>query len=142
MEYQASFACYNATLAFLTIFVSRYQEVAVGTALVRASLVSTLRSANATPPTGGFSSLVGNYSNPGYTEVELCLIVPPPSSASKACKTLAQTLNSTFPSHIDPTVPTLAFTWDRLAAKYMKLAHFDGNVFNLTGWSGQVSIYF
>ncbi|KAJ7146054.1 beta-lactamase/transpeptidase-like protein [Mycena epipterygia] len=116
---------------------TRYQEVAVGTALVRASLVSTPRSANATPPTGGFSSLVGNYSNPGYTEFELCLIVPPPPSASNACKTLAQTLNSTFPSHIDLTVPTLAFTWDRVAAKYMKLAHFDGNVFNLTGWSGQ-----
>ncbi|KAJ7270753.1 beta-lactamase/transpeptidase-like protein [Mycena haematopus] len=115
---------------------TRYQEVAVGTALARASLVSTPRPTNATPPTGGFSSLVGNYSNPGYTSFELCLIVPPPSSASQACTTLANTLNSTFPALIDYTVPTLAFTWDRLAAQYMKLAHFDGNVFNLTGWTG------
>ncbi|KAJ7431232.1 beta-lactamase/transpeptidase-like protein [Mycena latifolia] len=115
---------------------TRYQQVAVGTALVRASLVSTPRSANATPPTGGFSSLVGNYSNPGYTEVELCLIFPAPASASDACNTLAQTLNSTFPSLVDPTVPTLAFTWDRVASQYNMLTHFEGNLFNLTGWTG------
>ncbi|KAJ7452152.1 beta-lactamase/transpeptidase-like protein [Mycena galericulata] len=115
---------------------TRYQELAIGTALVRASLVNTPRPANAAPPTGGFAKLVGKYSNPGYTSFELCLIVPAPSSASDACHTLATTLNSTFASHIDPTVPTLAFTWDRLASRYMKLAHFDGNVFNLTGWTG------
>ncbi|KAF7326632.1 Beta-lactamase domain-containing protein [Mycena venus] len=115
---------------------TRYQQVAVGTALVRASLVNTSRAANAKPPTGGFSSLVGNYSNLGYTSVELCQIVPPPSSASQACGALAQTLHSTFPSFIDSSIPTFAFTWDRVAAQYMKLAHFDGNVFNLTGWTG------
>ncbi|KAF8172753.1 beta-lactamase/transpeptidase-like protein [Mycena galopus ATCC 62051] len=103
---------------------------------VRASLVNTSRPVNATPPTGGFASLVGNYSNPGYTSFELCLIVPPPSNASQACNTLAGTLNSSFPALIDYTVPTLAFTWDRVAAQYMKLAHFDGNIFNLTGWTG------
>ncbi|KAJ7855003.1 beta-lactamase/transpeptidase-like protein [Mycena olivaceomarginata] len=116
--------------------IIRYQQVAVGTALVRASLVSTHRPANATPPTGGFASLVGNYSNPGYTSFELCQLVPPPSSASHACSTLTQTLNSTFPTLIDNTVPTLAFTWDRVASQYMKLTHFQGNVFNLTGWTG------
>ncbi|KAJ7938345.1 beta-lactamase/transpeptidase-like protein [Mycena leptocephala] len=115
---------------------TRYQQVAVGTALVRASLVSTPRPANATPPTGGFSSLVGNYSNPGYTAFELCQLVPPPPSASHACKALTETLNSTFPSLIDYTVPTLVFTWDRVAARYMKLAHFNENIFNLTGWTG------
>ncbi|KAK7055396.1 beta-lactamase domain-containing protein [Favolaschia claudopus] len=115
---------------------TRNQQVAVGTALVRASLVSTPRPANATPPTGGFPSLVGKYSNPGYTSVELCLIAPPPSTASHACSTLAKTLNSTFPTLLgDYSTPTLAFTWDRVAARYMKLAHFNGNVFNLTGWT-------
>ncbi|KAJ7629968.1 beta-lactamase/transpeptidase-like protein [Mycena polygramma] len=117
-------------------FNTRYQQIAVGTAAVRASLVSTQRPANATPPTGGFSALVGNYSNAGYTSVELCLLVPPPSSASDACKTLSATLNSTFPDHIDYTVPTLAFTWNQVASQYMKLAHFNGNIFNLTGWTG------
>ncbi|KAJ6520594.1 beta-lactamase/transpeptidase-like protein [Mycena vulgaris] len=114
---------------------TRYQQLAVGTAQVRASLVSTHRSANATPPTGGFSSLVGNYSNHGYTEVELCLIFPSPPSATDACNTLAQTLKSSFPKLIDPTVPTLAFTWDRLASQYNTLSHFEGNLFNLTGWT-------
>ncbi|KAJ7222488.1 beta-lactamase/transpeptidase-like protein [Mycena pura] len=118
---------------------TRYQEVAVGTALVRASLVSTLRPVNATLPTGGFSSLVGKYSNAGYTEVELCLVVPSQPSASDACKALAETVLASFPSSIDSAVPTLLFTWDRVAAQYMKLAHFDGDVFNLTGWTGMPS---
>ncbi|KAJ7160945.1 beta-lactamase/transpeptidase-like protein, partial [Mycena filopes] len=113
---------------------TRYQQTAVGTAAVRASLVNTSRAADAAPPTGGFDSLVGNYSNAGYTDFELCLIVPAPSSASAACNDLAATLNSTFPETVDPNVPMLAFTWDRVAAKYMKLAHFKENVFNLTGW--------
>ncbi|KAJ7303566.1 beta-lactamase/transpeptidase-like protein [Mycena albidolilacea] len=115
---------------------TRYRQVAVETALARASLVSTPRPANATPPTGGFSSLVGNYSNPGYTSFELCQLVPPPSSASQACSTLAQSLNASFPALIDYTVPTLVFTWDRIASQYMKLAHFEGDIFNLTGWTG------
>ncbi|KAJ7303572.1 beta-lactamase/transpeptidase-like protein [Mycena albidolilacea] len=116
--------------------IIRYRQVAVETALARASLVSTPRPANATPPTGGFSSLVGNYSNPGYTSFELCQLVPPPSSASQACSTLAQSLNASFPALIDYTVPTLVFTWDRIASQYMKLAHFKGDIFNLTGWTG------
>ncbi|KAJ6463410.1 beta-lactamase/transpeptidase-like protein [Mycena sanguinolenta] len=74
--------------------------------------------------------------NPGYTSFELCLVVPPPSTASEGCTTLANTLNSSFPALVDYTVPTLAFTWDRIAAQYVKLAHFDGDVFNLTGWTG------
>ncbi|KAF7373511.1 Beta-lactamase domain-containing protein [Mycena sanguinolenta] len=110
-------------------------QIAVETAEGTAAAVSTPRSANATAPTGGFSSLVGNYSNPGYTSFELCLIVPPPSNASEACTTLVNTLNSSFPAQIDYTVPTLAFTWDR-TGQYVKLAHFDGNVFNMTGWTG------
>ncbi|KAJ6463412.1 beta-lactamase/transpeptidase-like protein, partial [Mycena sanguinolenta] len=111
-------------------------QITVETAAGTAAAVSTHRSANATPPTGGFASLVGNYSNPGYTSFELCLIVPPPSTASEGCTTLANTLNSSFPALVDYTVPTLAFTWDRIAAQYVKLAHFDGDVFNLTGWTG------
>ncbi|KAJ7657925.1 hypothetical protein B0H14DRAFT_1119455, partial [Mycena olivaceomarginata] len=115
---------------------TRYRQVAVETALARASLVSTPRPENATPPTGGFSSLVGNYSNPGSTSFELCQLVPPPSSASQACSTLAQSLNASFPALIDYTVPTLVFTWDRIASQYMKLTHFEGDIFNLTGWTG------
>jgi hypothetical protein len=104
--------------------------------------VSTPRPANATPPTGGIASLVGHYNNPGYTEVEMCLIFPTPGSASNACRQLAQTLNSTFPALLNPAIPTLAFTWDRLASQYNMLTHFNGNLFNLTGWTGFVSLLF
>ncbi|KAJ7153556.1 beta-lactamase/transpeptidase-like protein [Mycena crocata] len=117
---------------------TRYKQLATGTALVRASMVNTPRSGSATPPTAEFSSLVGKYSNPGYTEVELCQIVPPPSSASDSCKAIAKTLNSTstFSSLVDPTVPTLVFTWDRVASEYVALAHFNKDIFNVTGWTG------
>ncbi|KAJ6463409.1 beta-lactamase/transpeptidase-like protein [Mycena sanguinolenta] len=115
---------------------TRYQEIAVETAAATAAAVNTYRPANATPPTGGFVSLVGNYSNPGYASFELCLIAPPPSTASQGCTTLANTLNSSFPALFDDTVPTLAFAWDPNVAQYVKLAHFDGDIFNLTGWTG------
>ncbi|KAJ7182523.1 beta-lactamase/transpeptidase-like protein [Mycena crocata] len=117
-------------------WTTRYKQLATGTALVRASMVSTPRSANAKPPTGGLSSLVGKYGNPGYTEVELCQILPPPSSATDGCAAVGKTLNSTFASFIDPSVPTLVFTWDRVASEYVKLAHFAGDIFNVTGWTG------
>ncbi|KAJ7730392.1 beta-lactamase/transpeptidase-like protein [Mycena maculata] len=115
---------------------TRFQEVAVGTALGTAAAVSTPRSVNATPPTGGFASLVGNYSNPGYTQFELCLITPTPTNASDACKELSHTFNASFSARLTPGVPTFAWTWDRLGAPYMQISHFDGDVFNLTGWTG------
>ncbi|KAJ7075673.1 beta-lactamase/transpeptidase-like protein [Mycena belliarum] len=107
---------------------------ASGTAKVRASLVSTPRAANATPPTGGFASLVGNYNNAGYTDLEMCLIFPAPASASESCTELAQTLNTSYPQLVDSAVPTLAFTWDQVGSKYNMLTHFEGNLFNFTGW--------
>ncbi|KAJ7058190.1 beta-lactamase/transpeptidase-like protein [Mycena amicta] len=118
---------------------TRYQQIAVGTAAARASFVSTPRPVNATPPTvpGAFAGLVGTYSNPGYTSFELCLVIPAPDSQSDSCKSLTTTLKTTFAEFVsDLQVPTLAFTWDRLAAQYVTLSHYNGNVFNLTGWTG------
>ncbi|KAJ7101414.1 beta-lactamase/transpeptidase-like protein [Mycena belliarum] len=116
--------------------LSPFKQTASGTAEVIASLVSTPRAANATPPTGGFASLVGNYTNPGYTDVEMCLIFPAPASASDACTKLAQTLNTSYPQLVDSAVPTLAFTWNQVGSKYNMLTHFEGNLFNFTGWTG------
>ncbi|KAF7297131.1 Beta-lactamase domain-containing protein [Mycena indigotica] len=118
---------------------ARYQQIATGTAAARAAFVSTSRPPNAAPPTvpGGLEAMPGTYSNPGYTSLELCLITPTPKLQSDPCKALATTLSSTYPQFVaDPRVPTLAFTWDRLAAQYVTLSHFNGDIFNLTGWTG------
>ncbi|KAJ7610057.1 hypothetical protein FB45DRAFT_1121883, partial [Roridomyces roridus] len=64
-------------------------------------------------------------------------IVPTPVSASDGCTELTATLNSTWSAFVDPAVPMLALTWDLVASQYVKLAHFDGDVFNVTGWSGK-----
>ncbi|KAJ7617278.1 beta-lactamase/transpeptidase-like protein [Roridomyces roridus] len=116
---------------------SRVEQLYVGTAEAVSEAVSTHRSVNATPPTGGFEKLVGNYTNLGYTSFELCQIVPTPVSASDGCTELAATMNSTWSAFVDPAVPMFALTWDLGASQYVKLAHFDGDVFNVTGWSGK-----
>nr|GAT43184.1 predicted protein [Mycena chlorophos] len=118
---------------------TRFQEVAVETAAaVEAYVTGTPTPANATPPSVGYDALPGVYSNPGYTTLELCAIAPPSASQTDACKALGTTINTTFPQYVlqDPNVPMFAFTWDRVSAEYISLTHFDGDVWNLTGWSG------
>ncbi|KAF7321092.1 Beta-lactamase domain-containing protein [Mycena chlorophos] len=114
---------------------TRYQQLAVGTAAATAAYVSTRSPANATPPSVGFDNLPGTYDNPGYTSVELCAINPTSQTQTDSCKGLAETITSTFPQYVSD-VPTFAFTWDRIAAQYVALSHFEGDVWNLTGWTG------
>lgn len=116
--------------------LSRYKNEVFESAAAPA--ITVPRPANATPPTHGFSALARKYSNPGYAEIELCLIVPQDAYPSEACKTLATELNLKLPETITTSTPTLVFKWDKVFATHIKLAHFDGNVFNLTGWRNEV----
>ncbi|KAF7299684.1 Beta-lactamase class penicillin binding protein [Mycena chlorophos] len=122
---------------------TRYQQQAVETAAAVASYVNTPSpGVNAVPPSVGYAALSGVYSNSGYPSLELCAIAPPAASHASvqtdSCLALATTLNASFPQYVsrDPDVPMFAFTWDSLAAEYVALTHFDGDLWNLTGWSG------
>ncbi|TFK70847.1 beta-lactamase/transpeptidase-like protein [Pluteus cervinus] len=108
---------------------------------------ATPRPADAKPPTGGFGSLAGQYSNPGYGSYKFCYIPPnttgshsiaPPSNMSSTnCNDLISSLPTLLPGALDPTIPTYISRWDK-AFDFVVFSHFDGDLFNATGLSGYV----
>jgi hypothetical protein len=71
----------------------------------------------------------GAYRNRGYgRDIMLCT----PTTAAQHCRTVLADLNSTFPTALETA--DLLWAWDRLDLSYVTLTHFDGAVFNLTGW--------
>ncbi|KAF9265218.1 hypothetical protein L218DRAFT_997727 [Marasmius fiardii PR-910] len=92
------------------------------------------RPKNATAPTvpGGFASLEGTYNDSGYGNWLFCLFAPSHQS-SDACKGLVANASTVLPGTIDPTVPTLLAPSSSIWLSYLKLEHFDGNMFNVTG---------
>lgn len=93
------------------------------------------RPPNATLPAVDFAALVGRYTNPGYGDLEFCLF-PAPSSASSEC----QGMDEHLPGILDPSVPTLVAKWDRLWSSHLKLAHYDGSIFNASTHTSLVSL--
>ncbi|KAF8884171.1 beta-lactamase/transpeptidase-like protein [Infundibulicybe gibba] len=98
-----------------------------------------LRSTNATlPSVGSFASLAGNYTNPGYQTIELCVVANPGSngttrsSSSQSCKNLAAEAPHTLPGAVDANIPTLLAHIDSDWASHLMLTHWNGNVFNIT----------
>ncbi|KAJ6462270.1 beta-lactamase/transpeptidase-like protein [Mycena vitilis] len=76
-----------------------------------------------------FASLAGMYRNFGYgPDIAVCA----PSASSSSCKPLLARLNSTFPTEL--AAADLIWEWDRLTATYISLQHFDGALFNVSGW--------
>jgi hypothetical protein len=55
-----------------------------------------------------------------------------PTTAAAHCRTVLADLNSTFPTAL--ATADLLWAWDRLDLSYVTLTHFEGAVFNLTGW--------
>ncbi|KAJ7154577.1 beta-lactamase/transpeptidase-like protein [Mycena filopes] len=121
---------------------SRYQAVAA------ASFVTppmTPAPANATISVP-IASLARKYSNIGYgADIELCAVHPSAASpASSACAALVPQLKSNYPGLLANA--DLVWKWGKIAATYMALTHFDGAVFNVSGWvaiaTGNVSAPF
>ncbi|CAK5272059.1 unnamed protein product [Mycena citricolor] len=86
--------------------------------------------ANATLPLPLTKFAAQNYSNPGYgPDIELCAVSQP---ASPTCSSLVSAINATFPEQLAGA--DLVWRWDRLSATYAALTHYDGPVFNVSGW--------
>ncbi|KAJ7662523.1 beta-lactamase/transpeptidase-like protein [Mycena polygramma] len=103
---------------------SRYREELAQAAAVK----PTPPPSNASLPLP-FSALAGTYRNLGYgPDILLCA----PSAASSSCKALVGGLNSTFPAEL--ATADLIWDWDRLPVTYVSLQHFDGALFNVSGW--------
>ncbi|KAJ6462271.1 beta-lactamase/transpeptidase-like protein [Mycena vitilis] len=103
---------------------SRYREELAQAAAVK----PTPPPSNASLPLP-FSALAGTYRNLGYgPDILLCA----PSAPSSSCETLVEEINSTFPAEL--ATADLIWDWDRLPATYVSLQHFDGALFNVSGW--------
>ncbi|KAJ7910141.1 hypothetical protein B0H13DRAFT_2013116, partial [Mycena leptocephala] len=55
-----------------------------------------------------------------------------PTTAAAHCRTVLADLNSMFPTAL--ATAALLWAWDRLDLSYVTLTHFEGAVFNRTGW--------
>ncbi|TRM58472.1 beta-lactamase/transpeptidase-like protein [Schizophyllum amplum] len=56
----------------------------------------------------------------------------PAAADTSDCGKLRATAPTVLPGVIDSSVPTLLAKWDRVWADYIKLAHYDGGLFNVT----------
>ncbi|KAF7338798.1 Beta-lactamase domain-containing protein [Mycena sanguinolenta] len=108
---------------------TRYQ-VAIAAAAVTAPIAPAPPNATQPlPPT----ALARKYRNIGYgADIELCAVLDARRSASPTCGSLLQQLNSTFPDQIAGM--DLVWDWGKLGVSYVVLKHFDGGMYNLTGW--------
>jgi len=97
------------------------------------SVATGSRPENASSPSvpGGFASIEGNYNHPGYGNWFFCSFEPD-KQPSAACKDFAGNLSVVLPGAVSPTIPTLIAPVDSVLFNYVRLEHFDGNVFNVT----------
>lgn len=94
--------------------------------------------ANASIPFS-LSTVQATYRNLGYgADIEVCGTKSSTSSPEQSgnCTSLVANLNSTFPAELAGA--DLVWAWDKFAVNYVSLSHFDGAVFNVTGWIAMV----
>ncbi|KAJ7474462.1 beta-lactamase/transpeptidase-like protein [Mycena galericulata] len=104
---------------------TRYQAEAMAGSL---SVEPTPPKSNATLPFP-LTTVLGTYQNLGYgADVELCSAIP----QSDNCTALVGKLNSTFPAEL--AAADLVWVWEKFGASYVGLSHFDGPIFNVSGW--------
>ncbi|KAL1678405.1 beta-lactamase/transpeptidase-like protein [Schizophyllum commune] len=56
----------------------------------------------------------------------------PASAEASECSKLRESADVLLPGVVDPSVPTLLARWDRVWSTHIKLAHYDGGIFNVT----------
>ncbi|KAG5636733.1 hypothetical protein H0H81_007062 [Sphagnurus paluster] len=94
--------------------------------------LATPRPAKATLPSVGFTSLAGTYSNPGYGEFELCYVSEKYPAQTPSCQSLASNVSTILPGAVSPGIPTFIAHWDAPWTGYIRLQHFNGNLFNIS----------
>lgn len=111
----------------------RYEAQAVAAEI---ETPSTPPSPNATLPVS-LAAVQGTYRNLGYgADIELCA-TSAGSSLPHNCTSLVAQLNGTFP--VELAAADLVWAWNKLEVTYVTLSHFEGSLFNMTGWIALVS---
>ena len=104
------------------------------------------RPANASPPSVNFTSIAGTYNNSGYGNFELCLISHHNTAASRSCQALISNASVILPGIVDSSstgrIPTFLAEWNTPWASHIRLTHWNGNTFNISGLSSFVSSYY
>ncbi|KAJ6464101.1 beta-lactamase/transpeptidase-like protein [Mycena sanguinolenta] len=97
--------------------------------------IPTSRSTNPTLPSIPFSALAGTYRHLGYGTLDLCLVSPtnPREPASMLCRQMIEEIPTALPGIVDPHVPTFLARWNGFGLTHVTLAHFEHNLFNVTG---------
>ncbi|KAJ7144405.1 beta-lactamase/transpeptidase-like protein [Mycena epipterygia] len=94
----------------------------------------TPRPKNATLPSLPFDALSGTYHDPGYGTMNLCLVSQDNRSpASNSCRSLLEESPTRLPDILDPQMPTLLTKWDGFRVTHLAFAHFEHNMFNVSG---------
>ncbi|KAJ3933342.1 MAG: beta-lactamase/transpeptidase-like protein [Lentinula lateritia] len=97
------------------------------------------RPRNPTMPFVPFASLAGTYVHPAYGTLELCAVPSlnlPISQSTPNCKTLINELSLKLPGTLNTSesVPTFFASMDSAWLSHVRLQHFDGNLFNVSGF--------
>lgn len=112
---------------YLSPWIVRYKTCIIANNL---PVASTPPPPNASLPVS-FDTLQGQYQNLWYREVkELC--APSAESKSASCTAILATVNATFPTQLASA--DLIMDWGGFLLSYVTLKHFDGALFNVTGW--------
>ncbi|KAJ7639711.1 beta-lactamase/transpeptidase-like protein [Mycena polygramma] len=81
-----------------------------------------------------FSAIAGNYRDPGYGTLELCLVYPESHrSSSEPCLQLVEETPTRLPDTLDHHIPTFLAKWKGFGVTHVAFTHFDRNLFNVTG---------
>ncbi|PPR01447.1 hypothetical protein CVT26_015080 [Gymnopilus dilepis] len=92
-------------------------------------------------PSAPFSALAeGTFHHPTYGTLRPCLVPSSVSSAPDSADALSSSCSNLFSSYAvqrilsqsDLSVPTYIFPWKRFFVSHLRLAHFNGNLFNVT----------
>ncbi|KAK7050045.1 hypothetical protein VNI00_005477 [Paramarasmius palmivorus] len=88
------------------------------------------RPENPAPPPLPLEQLAGVYQNPGYRNIEFCLVSsPPPVTESVYCRRLRKEQPVILPNAVNHNVPTLLAWSDSFWYSHIKLEHVDGALF-------------
>ncbi|KAJ3851196.1 beta-lactamase/transpeptidase-like protein [Lentinula lateritia] len=94
---------------------------------------------NPTMPSVPLASLAGTYVHPAYGTLELCALPSlnlPISQSTPNCETLINELSFKLPGtfNTSKSVPTFFAYMDTSWLSHVRLQHFDGNLFNVSGF--------
>ncbi|KAE9393637.1 beta-lactamase/transpeptidase-like protein [Gymnopus androsaceus JB14] len=94
---------------------------------------SVPRPVDPTEPSMPFS-LEGEYHNPAYGPTVVLCGIPSSRASSSSCKDLIKEIPVRLPGSINASIPTFFARMDKEWVTHIRLQHFDGNLFNVSGF--------